>query len=136
MMSAAMRESGAFLKRKAALTCSRDAVRVPELTRATDIKLNMRVSLRPIQTSLAWPAVAQIGPQFACVLRDQGPLRTLEAAPPPKTKATRVVTLHGLMPGRFRSSQDSVAAKLPTSQERSHNQEARQVELAGFLRGY
>jgi hypothetical protein len=28
---------------------------------------------------------------LACVLRDQGPLRTLEAAPPPKTKATRAL---------------------------------------------
>ena len=35
-------------------SCSPDAVRVPELTCATNIKLNMRVSLRPIQTRLAW----------------------------------------------------------------------------------
>jgi hypothetical protein len=37
---------------------------VPELTRNADIKLNTRVSLRPIQTGLACPQVAQIGPQF------------------------------------------------------------------------
>ena len=44
---------------------------VPELTRNADIKLNTRVSLRPIYTDLAWLLVAQIGrPHLACVLRD------------------------------------------------------------------
>ena len=47
-------------------------------------------------------------------------------------------TPHGLMPGLSRSSQDSVAAK--TTANTSHHvpiaKEARQVELAGFLRGY
>jgi hypothetical protein len=46
----------------------------------------MRVSLRPIQTSLAWLQSRRLAPpSLACVLRDQGPLRALEAAPPPKT---------------------------------------------------
>jgi len=69
-------------------------------------------------------AVAQIGPpSLACVLRDQGPPRTLEAAPPPKNKGHAGVTPHGLMPGLSRSSQDSVAAKIIADQpRRSHNQ--------------
>jgi hypothetical protein len=34
--------------------------RVPDLTRNADIKLNTRVSLRPILTGLAWLQVAQM----------------------------------------------------------------------------
>jgi len=47
---------------RAPRTCSPDAVRVPELTSKTDIKLNMRVSLRPIQTSLAWLQSRRLAP--------------------------------------------------------------------------
>jgi len=63
-------------------------------------------------------------PSLACVLRDQGSLRALEAAPPPpQDKGHAGVTPHGLMPGLSRSSQDSVAAKTTTNQpRRSHNQ--------------
>jgi len=44
---------------------------VPELTGNADIKLNMRLSLRPILAGLAWLQVVQIGPpSFTCVLRD------------------------------------------------------------------
>jgi hypothetical protein len=60
----ALHESGPLVKlTQAVRTCSPDAVRVPELTSATDIKLNKRVSLRPIQTSLAWLQSRRLAPQ-------------------------------------------------------------------------
>jgi hypothetical protein len=63
---------------------------VPELTRNADIKLNTRLSLRPILAGLAWPQVVQIGPpSLTCVLRDQGSLHALEAAPPPNIHRDR-----------------------------------------------
>ena len=43
---------------------------VPELTSATNIKLNTRVSLRPIRTSLAWLQSRRWLTVSACVLRD------------------------------------------------------------------
>ena len=55
--------------------------------RNADINLTTRVSLRPIQTDLAWLKSRRlVGAPSACVLRDQGSLRALEAAPPTKTR--------------------------------------------------
>jgi len=71
--------------------------------------------LRPIQMSLAWLQSRRLAPMLACVLRDQGPLRTLEAAPP--QKATVGITPHGLMPAQSRSSPDSSSPRIAGTAE-------------------
>jgi hypothetical protein len=76
-----------------------EAVRVPELTSAANIKLNMRVSLRPIQTSLAWPQSRGLAPQSSLRTARSGAASYPRGGPAPQDKGLAVVTPHGLMPG-------------------------------------
>ena len=124
--------------RKAARTCSPAAVRVPELTCATNIKLNMRVSLRPIQTRLAWLQSCRWAPKFGLRTARSGAASYPRGGPAPQRQRPRrryaAWPDAGTVPllARFRRRQDSSerAGTFPITKE------ARQVELAGFLRGY
>jgi hypothetical protein len=64
----------------------RHAVRVPELTCATSIKLNKRVSLRPIQTSLAWPQSRRLAPKFSLRTARSGAASYPRGGPAPQYK--------------------------------------------------
>ena len=95
--------------------------------------------LRRLRALIHTDPVTQIGqsPSLARVLRDQGPRRNPRGGPAPQDKGHAGDTPHGLMQGLSRSSQDSVAAKTTANRhDGPATKEARQVELAGFLRGY
>ena len=97
------------------------AVRVPELTCATGIKLNKRVWLRPMQMSLAWLQSRRLAPEFSLRTARSGAASYPRGGPAPKTTAG--ITPHGLMPAQSAPRQMPLSPRQsPDRPRHSHNQ--------------
>ena len=110
-------------------------IAVPELTRGARIKLNRRVWLRPIQMSLAWLQSRRLAPKFSLRTVRSGAASYPRGGPAPQDKG-----------GHYTAWPDAgtvpLLTKIPspprqplTSESIPIAKEARQVEVAGFLRG-